>query len=111
MYTENEKIRIKHDAIYQKFWVDVLEPNQTEINNITDFDDRKQLQLTQNKICSFVNYQSDIIENLLDELNKRPTLQELEFYKNLANDAKKYIKVLGGNPSNLAYIKTTDYVS
>jgi hypothetical protein len=108
MNTENEKIRLKHDAIYQKFWIDVLEPNQFEINNITDFDERKQLQQTQNKICSFVNYQSDIIESLLSELDKRPTEQQLTFYKNLAIDAKKYIKVLGGNPSNLNHIKPTD---
>lgn len=111
MNTENEKIRLKHDAIYQKFWIDVLEPNQSEINNITDFEDRKQLQLTQNKICSFVNYQSDIIENLLSELEKRPTIKQLEFYKNLLTDAKRYIRALGGNPSNLAYIKHSDYVS
>jgi len=108
MNTESEKIRLKHDAIYQKFWIDVLEPNQSEINNITDFEDRKQLQQTQNKICSFVNYQSDIIESLLSELDKRPTEQQLTFYKNLAIDAKKYIKVLGGNPSNLNHIKPTD---
>ena len=108
MNTENEKIRLKHDAIYQKFWIDVLEPNQSEINNITDFEDRKQLQQTQNKICSFVNYQSDLIESLLNELEKRPTDQQLTFYKNLATDAKKYIKILGGNPSNLNHIKPTD---
>jgi hypothetical protein len=108
MNTENEKIRLKHDAIYQKFWIDVLEPNQSEINNITDFEDRKQLQQTQNKISSFINYQSDIIESLLSELEKRPTEQQLTFYKNLATDAKKYIKALGGNPSNLNHIKPTD---
>jgi len=108
MITETQKTRLKHDAIYQKFWIDVLEPNQSEINNLTDFEDRKQLQLTQNKICSFVNYQSDLIESLLNELEKRPTEQQLTFYKNLATDAKKYIKVLGGNPSNLTHIKPTD---
>jgi hypothetical protein len=108
MITETNKTRLKHDAIYQKFWIDVLEPNQSEINNITDFDERKQLQQTQNKICSFVNYQSDIIESLISELEKRPTEQQLTFYKNLAIDAKKYIKVLGGNPSNLNHIKPTD---
>ena len=111
MNTEIEKIQLKHDAIYQKFWIDILEPNQSEINNITDFDERKQLQQTQNKIASFINYQSDIIESLIKEIQKRPTRHQLEFYKNLANDAKKYIKVLGGNPSNLSYIKNTDYVS
>jgi hypothetical protein len=108
MNTETQKTRLKHDAIYQKFWIDVLEPNQSEINNLTDFEDRKQLQQTQNKICSFVNYQSDLIESLLNELEKRPTEQQLTFYKNLATDAKKYIKILGGNPSNLNHIKTSD---
>jgi len=108
MNTEIEKIQLKHDAIYQKFWIDILEPNQSEINNITDFDERKQLQQTQNKIASFINYQSDIIESLIKEIEKRPTQHQLEFYKNLANDAKKYIKVLGGNPSNLNHIKPTD---
>jgi hypothetical protein len=108
MNTEIEKIQLKHDAIYQKFWIDILEPNQSEINNITDFDERKQLQQTQNKIASFINYQSDIIESLIKEIEKRPTQHQLEFYKNLANDAKKYIKVLGGNPSNLNHIKASD---
>jgi hypothetical protein len=40
MQTETQKTRLKHDAIYQKFWIDVLEPNQSEINNLTDFEDR-----------------------------------------------------------------------
>jgi hypothetical protein len=111
MLTETQKTRLKVDAIYQKFWNDILEPNQKEINNTIDFEERKQLQQTQNKIANFINYQSDIIENLLNELENRPTKSQLEFYKNFANDAKKYIKVLGGNPSNLSYIKNTDYVS
>jgi hypothetical protein len=111
MLTETQKTRLKVDAIYQKFWNDILEPNQKEINNTIDFEERKQLQQTQNKIANFINYQSDIIENLLNELENRPTKSQLEFYKNLATDAKKYIEILGGNPSNLSYIKKSDYVS
>ena len=103
-----ETIIENQNKIYEKFWREILEPNQTEINNITDFKERQTLQATQNKIINYINEQSDTIEYLLKKLAKSPTQNELDYYKKYCKQARFYITNLGGNPSNLSYIKDSD---
>jgi hypothetical protein len=98
----------KHNKQYYEFWREILEPNQREINNITDFTERKILQATQDKIAVYINEQSDLIEFLIKELNKAPTIANLEYYKRYAKQARYYISTLGGNPSILNYITDAD---
>lgn len=98
----------KANAKYQKIWTEVLEPNQREINNTTDFKERQILQATQDKIAVYVNEQSELIEYLITQLAKAPTVSELDYYKRYAKQARHYIKNLGGNPSILNFIKDTD---
>lgn len=102
------QILTKHNAHYHKIWSEVLEPNQREINNITDYKERQTLQATHDKIAQYVNEQSDLIEYLIRHLAKAPTVSELEYYKRYARQARYYIKNLGGNPSTLNYINDSD---
>ena len=102
------QILLKQNAKYQKFWSDVLDINQININNTTDYNERQILQATQDKIALYINEQSDTIEYLLKELAKAPTKSELEYYKHYAKHARYYIQNLGGNVSILNYIKDTD---
>ena len=44
-----------------------------------------------------------IISMLTAELDKRPTIQEHKQAKQQLTSARKYISILGGNPSNLTY--------
>lgn len=103
-----ETIIQKHNISYEKFWREVLELNQTEINNITDYKERQILQATQNKIIAYINEQSDTIEFLLEKLAKAPSQEQINYYKKYCTQARFYIKNLGGNPSNLNYIKDSD---
>ena len=102
------QILLNQNAKYSEFWSEVMEVNQTNINNTTDFNDRQILQATQDKIARYINQQSEIIEYLLKQLAKAPTHSELEYYKRYAKHARFYIQNLGGNVSNLSYIKDTD---
>ena len=77
-------------------------------NNTTDFKDRQILQATQNKIIAYVNEQSEAIEYLLKQLAKAPTVEQINYYKRYCNEARFYIKNLGGNPSNLNFIMNKD---
>ena len=102
------QILIKQNREYQKFWTEILEPNQREINNTTDYSERKALQATQDKIAAYINEQSDLIEYLLKQLATAPTRSELDYYKRYVKQARYYIKQLGGNTSVLNYTKDSD---
>jgi len=106
-----EQIIEQQNKNYNAFWSDVIIENQKEINTITDYKERQILQATQNKIVSFINQQSDLIEYLLKNLSQSYTKEQIDFYKKYNRAAKAYIRNLGGNPGNLNFIKESDYVS
>ena len=105
---ELNNILLNHNKQYQNFWTTVMDSNQSEINSTTDYNDRKLLQATQDKIAIYINEQSDLIEFLVKELAKAPQKSELEYYKRYAKQARYYIKNLGGNPSILNHITDAD---
>lgn len=105
---ELNNILLNHNKQYQNFWSNVMEPNQREINNTTDYNERKILQATQDKIAIYINEQSDLIEYLVTQLAKAPSKSELDFYKRYVTHARYYITQLGGSPSILNHIKDTD---
>jgi hypothetical protein len=106
-----EQIIDKQNKNYSTFWHDVIDENQKEINTITDYKERQILQATQNKIVSYINQQSDLIEYLLKNLAQSYTKEQIEYYKKYNRAAIAYIRNLGGNPSNLNFIKDTDYAT
>ena len=54
-------------------------------------------------ISNYVNNSFDLLYKTLRELDKRPTNQEHKSVKDSLTKARKYIEILGGNPSNLTY--------
>lgn len=93
---------------YQKFWDEIIEPNQKEINQITDYKERQQLQEAHNKLVLFINQQSDLIDELIKKLATAPDKREVQYLQKYIKHARAYIKNLGGNPSVLNYIKDQD---
>jgi len=59
-------------------------------------------------IVEFINYQTDVINYLLLQLEKRPTVSQYEFKKRHLEQALYYIEKLGGNSSILSYVKASD---
>ena len=106
-----ENILNKQEKDYNDFWSEILDENQKQINSTTDYKERQVLQDTQNKIVTYVNGQTDLIVYLLKQLAKAPTNEQMNYLKRENKAAKAYIRSLGGNPSNLSFIKESDYAS
>lgn len=51
----------------------------------------------------YVDESFNLLRATLRELEKRPTVQEFNSAKDTITKARKYITILGGNPSNLTY--------
>jgi sensor domain CHASE-containing protein len=101
----------KHNTSYSNFWNEILDENQKQIDSTIDYNDRQILQATQNKIITFINEQSNMIEVLCKQLASSPTVEQVNYLKRYNSAAKAYIRNLGGNPSNLTFIKESDYAS
>lgn len=99
----------KTEKSYNDLWNEVLEENQKQINATNDLNERQILQATQNKIVTYINEQTDLILYLTKQLAKAPTVEQMNYLKRENKAAKAYIRSLGGNPSNLSFIKESDY--
>jgi len=111
MSYETQTIQQKADNYYNIIWDKIIQPNQIEISKISDPFERKQMQQQLDTLISCVNGMHNIIEYITNIESARPTKNEYEFVKMQYRAAREYIKILGGNVSNLNYIKSTDYDS
>lgn len=53
-----------------------------------------------NLLNEYIDESFDFTQDLINEVNSRKTLKEVQFYKDHIKVLKEYIIVLGGNPSN-----------
>lgn len=53
-----------------------------------------------NLLNDYIDASFDFTQELINELNQRKSAKEVEFLKDHISVLKKYIVVLGGNPSN-----------
>lgn len=53
-----------------------------------------------NLLNEYIDESFDFTQDLINEVNARKTLKEVQFYKDHIKVLKEYIIVLGGNPSN-----------
>lgn len=109
MNYEIHTIQQKADQYYNLIWDKIIQPNEVEINQVSDPHERKQLQQQLNTLITCVNGLHNIIEHITNSKMSSPTRNEYEFVKKQLRDAREYIKILGGNVSNLNFIKATDY--
>lgn len=65
--------------------------------------ERKQYLDEHFPIKDYIDESFELINNLMLELNKRPTKQQYEQTKQMLTAARAYIKELGGNPHLLPY--------
>jgi len=101
----------KQEKKYNDFWNEILDENQKQINATNDYNERQILQASQNKIVTYINEQTDLIIYLTKQLAKAPSIEQMNYLKRENKAAKAYIRSLGGNPSNLSFIKESDYAS
>jgi len=101
----------KQEKNYNDFWNEVLDENQKQINATNDVNERQILQDSQNKIVTYINQQTDLIIYLTKQLAKATPIEQINYLKRENKAAKAYIRSLGGNPSNLSFIKESDYAS
>jgi len=96
-------LSIKQDNIFKNF----IYPNERAIATLPA-EQQKPAYTEHDAIVGFINYQTDVINYLLLQLEKRPTQSQYEFKKRHLKQALYYIEKLGGNPSILSYIKSSD---
>lgn len=53
-----------------------------------------------NLLNDYIDASFDFTQELINELNQRKSAKEVQFLKDHIKVLKKYIEVLGGNPSN-----------
>ena len=92
-------------SLYNKTWNEVLEKNQREIYLIQDEKEKKMYQYKHDLICKIINTQLQFIEDLILIINNTKTIENsnLKRIKKELENAKQYIKALGGNTSILTY--------
>lgn len=101
-------IQSRFNSVYDQLWSDIIEPNQKLINSIDDYQEAKTLQEKHNKLCILINQQYDSFYALLNELSQSVDKREYESQKRYILQLKKYIRDLGGNPSNVNFSTDND---
>lgn len=99
-------LSVKQNKVFNEF----IYPNEKYINSLPA-ENQEQAYKEHDAIVGFINYQTDVINYLLLQLDKRPTAAQYEFRKRHLEQALYYIKQLGGDSSILNYVKNSDYAS
>lgn len=97
------RLSVKQEQVFNDF----IYPNERAIASLPA-NEKEQAYKEHDAIVAFINYQTDVINYLLLTLEKRPSKSQYEFNKRHLEQALYYIKQLGGNASNLSYIKPQD---
>jgi hypothetical protein len=85
----------------------VLDVNERQIIE-ADIQDRKELYKTHDSILNFIDFQTDIINKLINSFVKSYSKEYVKDLTDTITKQRYYIKQLGGNPSNISYVKLTD---
>jgi uncharacterized protein YqgQ len=85
----------------------VLDVNEAQIYQ-ADYKDRAELFKSHDAIVNYINDQTDIINMLTNEVTKMYSKEYVKDLQTTISKQRYFIKVLGGNPSNINYIKNDD---
>lgn len=88
----------------QKFILDVNERQIFEANK----EDRAELFRTHDAIVNFINFQTDVINTLTNNVVQSYSKSYVKDLQDTITKQRYYIKQLGGNPSNLNFVKLKD---
>lgn len=88
----------------QKFILDVNEKQIYE----APVEDRAELFKTHDAIINFINFQTDVINNLTNTLVQSYSKAYVKDLQDTISKQRYYIKQLGGNPSNINFTKMQD---
>lgn len=85
----------------------VLNVNEKQIYQ-ADKADQAELFKAHDAIVDLINYQTDIINIFCNEFTKTYSKEYVQDLQNTISKQRYYIKNLGGNPSNINFIKMED---
>lgn len=88
----------------QKF---VLDVNERQIFE-APIEDRAELFKTHDNIINFINFQTEIVNRLTNTLVQSYSKEYVKDLQDTITKQRYYIKQLGGNPSNLNFVKLKD---
>lgn len=106
----NYEFEIRLNSIAKKLdivWEKIIESDRKEIMQLPK-EEQKPYWQKLNYLESVLDEAETLILMQYNELLKRGDVEDVQTYKNLYNNAKKYIKTLGGNTSLLPYIQPND---
>jgi hypothetical protein len=98
-----DKIELKRIDLQKN----VLDVNEREIYK-ADKKEQAELFKSHDAIIDFINYQSEIIGTLVNEFTKTYSKEYVKDLQDTIAKQRYYIKDLGGNPSNINFIKMQD---
>lgn len=95
-----ENVNKKLDTL-QKIYIDKT------INDIQllPIENQKNYWYKINLLNDYIDTSFDFTQELINELNHRKSAKEVQFLKDHISVLKKYIVLLGGNPSNCNFAK------
>jgi hypothetical protein len=89
-----------------------LQKNILDVNEKQIFEapkeDREELFKTHDSIIDFINFQTDVINKLTNNIIQCYTKQYVNDLQDTIKKQRYYIKQLGGNPSIISYVKPSD---
>jgi uncharacterized protein Yka (UPF0111/DUF47 family) len=90
-----------------KLQKNVLDINEQAITQAPK-EEREELYKTHDAIVNFINEQTYVIQILSVNITNMYSREYVKDLNNLIQKQRKYIEVLGGNPSNINFIKMQD---
>ena len=94
---------------YNQLWNEIIDTNQANIKQETDYHTRMQLQQKHDRLVELINKQFDCFYALHSLASDMPTNNQLAWQKEYTKALRKYIKDLGGNPSIVNFTLKSDY--
>ena len=99
---------VKHNRLQDAIFDKLINPAEQEVKEIRDWKEQSEEIGKINMIVDYCNYTNQLLVHMQNIIHSAPTQSELHQLRQYKRMADKYIRLLGGNPSLLTFIKETD---
>jgi glutamate/tyrosine decarboxylase-like PLP-dependent enzyme len=104
-HLQNELLKL--ESMRTNLQKSVLDVNEKAISQ-AEIEDRAELYKSHDAIIDFINAQTNVINLCIKHVENMHTKEYVKHLQDTINKQRFYIKNLGGNPSNISYIKCED---
>jgi hypothetical protein len=98
----------QHQTLENKLFNELVNPAEEQVREIKDYAEQQDEIKKINCVVDYCNYTNQLITHLFQLYISSPSQDELMKLRTYKRMADKYIRLLGGNPSTLTFIKETD---